>query len=221
MGAKRYVDSLRTEQTPHCSHRLAQLGHAHEDTRVNAEEYAGMRPAPGYPACPDGRVSVADPVSTSQAVFEIRRLSGLDWDELAAVFGVSRSDVCSWANGSVLSDRERFVVLRTLAAIRHVYRGTSDDTRSFLLEDDDTTGMSVLELLRSERLDEVMAMPGRAVVQGPRPALSEDAQMLRRPAPPILLLDADHSRPVIATNPRVAELMRAPRSSATEADGPR
>ena len=204
MGAKRYVGSLRTEQTPHCSHRPAQLGHAHEDTRVNA----------------DGRVSVADPVSTSQAVFEIRRLSGLDWDELAAVFGVARSDVCSWANGSVLSDRERLVVLRALAAIRHLDRGTSDDTRRFLMEDDDTTGTSVLELLRSERFDEVMAMPGRAVFQRPRPALSEEAKMLRCP-PPIFLLDADHSRPVVATDPRVAEVMRAPRSSATKADGPR
>lgn len=159
---------------------------------------------------PDGRVSVAGPVSTSHAVFEIRRLSGLDWDELAAVFDVSRSDICNWANGSVLSKREQSIVLRTLVAIRHVDRGTSDDTLSFLLENDDTAGTSVLELLRSERFDEVMAMPSRAVSRRPRPALSEDAKMLRCPAPPILLLDADHSRPVIATAPQVAEVMRAP-----------
>ena len=159
---------------------------------------------------PADPVSIADSIPTSRAVFEIRRRSGLDWDELAVLLGASRSDVCDWANGRIRSTHIKTVVLCTLAAIQHIDRGSSKDTRSFLLNVDETTGTSVLDLLSAGRFDEVMAIPGRIVPPRPRPALSKEAKMLRRPEPPMLLLDADHSRPVIATTPRVAKVIRPP-----------
>lgn len=159
---------------------------------------------------PDGRVSVDDPMATGRAVFEIRRRSGLDWDELATVFGTSRSDLCNWANGSAVSARDQTAVRRTLVAIRHVDHGSSRDTRSFIFNKDNTTETSIFELLVDRRFDEIMAMPSRTIPPRPRPVLSDEAKRLRRPEPPMLLLDADQSRPVITTVSRVADTMRAP-----------
>ncbi|MYE02765.1 MAG: helix-turn-helix transcriptional regulator [Alphaproteobacteria bacterium] len=38
--------------------------------------------------------------NAAHALFEIRRLSGLTWQELADLFGVSRRTVHNWANGA-------------------------------------------------------------------------------------------------------------------------
>ena len=159
---------------------------------------------------PDGRVSVDDLMATGRAVFEIRRRSGLDWDELATVFGISRSDLCNWANGSAVSAGDQTAVRRTLVAIRHVDHGSSRDTRNFIFNKDKATGTSVFGLLVESRFDEIMAIPSRTIPPRPRPVLSDEAKRLRHPEPPMLLLDADQSRPVITTVSRVADTMRAP-----------
>lgn len=153
----------------------------------------------------------ADAVPGAHAVCEIRRRSGLDWGELAELFGVSQKDVCNWASGGPTGRQALHVVRCTLKAIRHLYRGTSRDTRTFLLASAGDAGTSAFDLLRERRFPEVMARTSGDVVSLPRrPALSEEAQALRRPESVMALLQADQHRPNFATSPRIAHVRRAP-----------
>lgn len=159
-------------------------------------------------ANPDGHVPIGD---VAQAMCEVRRRSGLDWSELAEIFGVSREDVCNWASGDIVDVSTLNIVLSTLEAIRHLDRGTSHDTRAYLRATDGGADGSAFELLRKRRFSEVMARDkGDVVPFRIRPSLSEEAQELRRPESVIALLQADQRRPNIATSPRIIRVMQAP-----------
>lgn len=163
---------------------------------------------PGTNTNPDGHVPVGD---VAQAMCEIRRRSGLDWGELAEMFGVSREDVCNWASGGIVDGSTLHVVRSTLKAIRHIDRGTSHDTRAYLRAIEGDTDGSAFELLQQRRFSEVMARhKGNVVPSHIRPNLSEEAQELRRPESVIALLQADQRRPDIATSPRIIRVMQAP-----------
>lgn len=168
---------------------------------------------PSTNANPDGHLLLddADSVLCATAICEIRRRSGLGWSELAALFGVSREEVCSWASGGPLGGPGRHLVRSTLKAIRHLDRGTSRDTRTYLLAIDGDAGTSAFQLLREQRFSEAMARKSDGGVSSRRrPALSKEAQDLRRPESVTALLQADQSRPDFATLPRIAHVLRAP-----------
>ncbi|MCY4560118.1 MAG: helix-turn-helix transcriptional regulator [Chloroflexi bacterium] len=100
--------------------------------------------------------------STAEAIMEIRRRSGLTWQELAELFDVSRRSVHHWANGNPASAGRDRTIRRTLAAIRHLDRGSQQGTRSLLLAVDQATGVSALDLLQAGRFDKAMARPAHA-----------------------------------------------------------
>ena len=157
---------------------------------------------------PDGHVPIDD---VAQAMCEIRRRSGLDWSELAEMFGVSREDVCNWASGGIVDVSTLNIVLSTLRAIRHLDRGTSHDTRAYLQAIDGAADGSAFELLQRRRFSEVMARDKGVIVPSRiRPSLSEEAQELRRPESVIALLQADQRRTDIATSPRIIRVIQAP-----------
>ena len=153
----------------------------------------------------------ADAVVGARAICEIRRRSGLDWGELAELFGVPQEDVCNWASGGPTGRQALHVVCSTLKAIRHLDRGTSRDTRTYLLASEGDADTSAFDLLRERRFSEVMARKRGDVVSLPRrPALSKKAQALRRPESVTALLQADQHRPDFATSPRMVHVRRAP-----------
>lgn len=173
---------------------------------VNAVQFV----VPRTTANPDGHVA-HDVSETGPAVYEIRRRSGLDWNELADMFGVSEDEVCKWASGLSLGSVAENAVRRTLEVIRHLDRGSSYDTRQLLLTLGEDGRASTFVLLREKRFDEVMARAGGGFARPDnRPDLSDEEKNLRRPEDPMLLLQADASRPDFATNPRIAKVMRAP-----------
>ena len=168
---------------------------------------------PSTNANPDGHMLLcdADSVLCARAVCEIRQRSGLDWNELAELFGASREEVCYWASGGSSDGHVRHLIRNTLKAIRHLDRGTSGDTRTYLLANDSDADISAFQLLREQRFSEVMARKsGDGVSSRRRPALSKEAQELRRPESVTALLQADQSRPDFVTSPRIAHVLRAP-----------
>jgi hypothetical protein len=155
-----------------------------------------------------------DTQSSASAILEIRRRSGLTWDELAYLFDVSRRSVHHWASGKTVSSSHHRQIRRMLAAMRHIDQGEAPRTRDFLLASD-ASGESRLDLLSRNRFEEATArvLTGRAPVPPILTPLSEGARRARRPASPASLLDASQDRPVAPAKARVAAAVRVPRTT--------
>jgi DNA-binding transcriptional regulator YiaG len=87
--------------------------------------------------------------ATAVAVRSLRDESGLTWDELARLFGVSRRAVHAWANGSRLtqSHAERLSAVRLVVDERHA--GTPSLTRA-ALHSPDHGGQSAYQRLLAD-----------------------------------------------------------------------
>ena len=105
------------------------------------------------------------------------------------LFDVSRRSVHHWANGKPVTASHDRTIRRMLAAIRHLDRGSQNDTRALLRAVDPATGVSTLDLLKAGQFDEAMGrVPGVRVPEPPRTPLSRAARDARRPpALPLLL----------------------------------
>jgi len=102
---------------------------------------------------------VVPAASTAEAVLELRRLSGLTWDELASVFAVSRRAVHHWASGNAMTADHIQHLFTALHLVRRLSRGTSAEVRARLLATSATgqTGLDLLRDLDSENSDRTLA----------------------------------------------------------------
>jgi transcriptional regulator with XRE-family HTH domain len=135
-----------------------------------------------------------DPQSTSSAIMELRRLSGLTWEQLATLFGVARRSLHFWASGKPVSAPNEERLRRLLAAVRKADRGFAAKNRAMLLEDRD--GVVPFDLLARGELDTFLELvgagPGRRELK--LTPLSPEAQAGRRPQPPEELVGALQDR---------------------------
>lgn len=139
---------------------------------------------------------IPSPESARRAITELRRISGLTWDELATLFGVSRRSVHFWASGKPLNAANEQRLMRVLRIVRSAHRDDARATRTALLESRD--GPSAFDMLVEGRLDEAQlclgvdsAGVGRS--RSSRP-LDHSASQLRQPPYPDRLIDARHDR---------------------------
>lgn len=176
---------------------------------ATASTYAVPQLVERTAAGPAGQIEHVPAESTAEAILEIRRRSGLTWEELGDLFDVSRRSVHHWASGKTVSAKHDQMIRRTLAAIRHLDQGSQAGTRTQLLAVDATTGVSALDLLKDGLFEEAM---GRVEGVGPpkhhRIPLSRKAQDRRRPQRPILLLEAEQERPEIRAKARAGRAVR-------------
>lgn len=84
-------------------------------------------------------------VTSEKAVNELRLISGLTWDQIALLFGVSRRSIHFWANGKPLNRSNEERLMRVLDIVRRSDRGSSRENRSALLNVVD--GLSAFDLL--------------------------------------------------------------------------
>lgn len=131
---------------------------------------------------------------TGAAIGELRRLSGLTWDQLARVFSVSRRSLHFWASGKPMASSNEEHLQRVLAVVRKIDRGAVSENRSALLgarED----GSIPFDLLVAGDYERVVALlgPGQARRVSP-PMLSEEARAARAPRPPEELVGALQDR---------------------------
>lgn len=133
----------------------------------------------------------APSTSTGNAVAELRRLSGLTWEQLADLLQVSRRAVHFWATDKQMHPTNQERVHRMLAAIRRVDRGAPKANRTLLFAAQ-TDGVIPYDLLRVGEFEAAIERMG----DGPGPrrephsAPSSLAKDSRRPMPPADLLDA-------------------------------
>ena len=131
---------------------------------------------------------------TSDAITELRRTSGLTWDQIGRLFGVSRRSVHFWASGKPMNAANEQHLLQVLDVVRQADRGDARGNRAVLFEV--SAGSTPFDLLASKRFDEAGALLGR----GPgsrrltlRP-LDAEAAAERAPLPPEALIDAMNDR---------------------------
>ncbi len=135
--------------------------------------------------------STSSPEATQKALSELRRLSGLTWEQLAKLFNVSRRSLHFWASGQPLSRFNEEHLNRLLGTIRYVDRGSASLNRSLLLRPD-SNGNPLFDLLVAGKYEEFKRIVGsnnapRRPLLG---ALSEDAHTAYMPQNPADLVDA-------------------------------
>ncbi|BDA66316.1 hypothetical protein RIVM261_051510 [Rivularia sp. IAM M-261] len=129
--------------------------------------------------------------ATRKAVNELRKLSGLTWDQLAKIFNVSRRTMHFWASGQPLSSFNEENLNRLLGTIRYVDRGRADINRSLLISPG-SDGKPLIDLLAIGEYKKVKQILGKGnAPQKPRlTSLSEDTRMSNMPPNPADLVDA-------------------------------
>lgn len=155
---------------------------------------------PGNKATAAGMVSQAHSKAmdnletTRRAITELRRISGLTWEQLGKLFDVSRRSVHFWASGKPLNTQNEQRLMQILDVIRAADRGDARSNRAALFKV--KNGVTAFSLLREWRLKEAREIlgvgPGR-----PEPALAElnaAAKAAHEPSPPEELVEAQHDR---------------------------
>lgn len=128
------------------------------------------------------------------AIGELRRLSGLTWDQLARLLGVSRRSLHFWASGKPMTPRHEERLQRLLAVIGTIDRGSASATRAALLGPGGD-GLIPFDLLAAgdyDRVSSLLGAGGARQVSPPRP--SKAARAARAPQPPEALLGALQDR---------------------------
>lgn len=127
------------------------------------------------------------------AIVELRRRSGLTWEELAALFGVSRRSVHFWASGKPMNSSNEEALNRLLHVVRHIDRGASAATRSALMSIQ-ADGATPFDLLAEGGYQEVMLRLGQGDGPGApaRPQLHAGSNPLWAPPSPDRLVGAVH-----------------------------
>lgn len=126
-------------------------------------------------------------------IAELRRLSGLTWDQLARTFDLSRRALHYWASGRPSTPANEERLQRMLAVVRRIDRGSGVATREALLAAGGD-GRIALDLLAAGEFDEVARRLGQrgSAARPVIPRISEAARQERRPPAPATLLDARH-----------------------------
>jgi transcriptional regulator with XRE-family HTH domain len=142
-----------------------------------------------------GGTAVARREDTGVAIAELRRLSGLTWEQLARLFAVTRRSLHFWASGKQLTSANEERLNRMLAVIRKIDRGSASSTRAALFQPS-ADGHLPFDMLVDGRYEALVESVGLGGVL-PRPApqrLSKAAQAARVPSAPEQLADARHER---------------------------
>jgi transcriptional regulator with XRE-family HTH domain len=132
------------------------------------------------------------PIQGGAAIGELRRLSGLTWEQLARLLDVSRRSLHFWASGHAMNASHEERLARVLAVVRKVDRGSSSANRALLLN---AMEDGVIPVLLAS--DDAVALSRLGVGNFPRaspPGLSGAARAARAPRPPEELVGALHDR---------------------------
>ena len=132
--------------------------------------------------------------STGHAISEIRHISGLTWEQLGQLFGVSRRSVHFWASGKPLNSANEARLMQVLDIVREANRGYARNTRAALFQATDS--IIPFDLLVSERFEEARELLGKQASHeiAHRTKLSAATLAARQPLPPDELVGALQNR---------------------------
>ena len=103
----------------------------------------------------DRTLSDVNLAHANENVFEIRRITGLGWGQLADMLNVDRRTVHNWIKGGRVRSRNRKRIAETLRILRHIDQGSAEENL-VLLGKPSPAGLTVLELLKQLKYEEVL-----------------------------------------------------------------
>ena len=123
------------------------------------------------------------------AIHELKKLSGLTWEQLAKLFNVTRRTLHFWASGQPLNRFNEQNLHRTLETVRYINRGSASINRRIL------TDQATFDLLVSGQYDEIKQIlgAGHAPAKQHSSGLSPEAKSLRQPPKPDELINTNQS----------------------------
>lgn len=123
------------------------------------------------------------------AIAELRRITGLTWDQLARLFGVSRRAIHFWAAGKMMNSTNEERLARILAVARGMDRGSVQVNRAAIVAVH-ADGSCIFELLAAGEYERAASVGGvgesRRMV---RPKPSAATLAARAPRAPEVLVD--------------------------------
>jgi DNA-binding transcriptional regulator YiaG len=149
--------------------------------------------------------------TTRHSIWELRRISGLTWEQLGDLFGVSRRSLHFWASGKPLTAANEERLLRVLGVVQSGRRRDARATRSALLQVQ--RGVTAFDLLAAQEFEAAARLLGEmhpARVHALRP-LNKEAKARRMPLAPDELVSAEHD--VIHRELSVARASRSIRTN--------
>lgn len=122
---------------------------------------------------------------------ELRRLSGLTWDQLARLFRINRRSLHFWASGKAMAPTNEEHLQRLLAVIHKIDQGTASINRALLLAAGDN-GVIPFDLLATRKYEEAVSLIGavNTAARAVLPSLSETAKAARMPRAPEEMIGA-------------------------------
>jgi DNA-binding transcriptional regulator YiaG len=158
---------------------------------------AGAAPSHGHQRAASQTTAGAPAVHAALAgrsIADLRRLSGLTWEQLARLFDVSRRSLHFWASGKAMSAAHEERLQRILEVVRKVDRGSASANRGAFFAADKDEGIP-FDLLAEGEYERVVALLGQGEVQRARaPKVSAQTMTARAPRPPAELVDALQDR---------------------------
>jgi len=141
-------------------------------------------------------IAVSDARIASTGIAELRRRSGLTWEQISRLFGVSRRALHFWASGKAMTPANEEHLQRVLAVLRRIDRGSPDATRAMLVESS-VGGAAPFDLLRTGHYEQAASSAAAApyvdLSRARRP--SHKTLSARAPLPPANLVGALQDRP--------------------------
>ena len=90
----------------------------------------------------------------TSTIRDLRNISGLTWELLAKLFGVSRRALHLWDNGSQKNDEHEYKLGRTMKAVKSLNRGDVAENRRLLLTT--INGQIPFDLLKEGQFNKLM-----------------------------------------------------------------
>jgi len=131
----------------------------------------------------------AEGVEQAATLGELRRLTGLTWEKIADLFGVSRRAVHFWASGKPMDAPHQEHLQRSLGCIKVVDRGNAPANREALFAAN-TVGVAPFDLLESRKYQEFVASMGYSASQSHTLLKPTRVSNDRRPLPTQTLISA-------------------------------
>lgn len=131
------------------------------------------------------------PQNSTKLLNKLRRLSGLTWDHLADLFGISKQSLYLYASGKPMDKENEQRLLRLEAVITYIDKGSASQNRRSLLQETQD-GSSPLKLLKEGEHERVKELLGKGKGRRSKTLapLSKKESEARKPLPPDILVDA-------------------------------
>ncbi|GEM_PF-4021145 len=158
--------------------------------QFNRSTSAGVPDKP-YEADARGSVQPQQFTSVSHKLYALKRISGLTWEQIAALFDVDRRSVHLWANGKSLHPKNEEKLGRILSAILKIDRGFASSNRALLVTPTGNNDLPV-DMLAAGEFDRVVELVGK----GPQRVLqttlvSAEERARRRPLSPLFQFETE------------------------------